>query len=308
MICMIKFYYQGSDNALKQTNTLKPNCWIHVENALHEDLKSLSEMTGIEYDILQDSLDKYEIPRIEQKNDVLVLFVRHPYSEEQGLKTATLEILVTPQYFITISPYKCLLIDTILSSNINFGLNETSKCLLHLLSTITHEFTLQMKKVRSQVIEQEKEMIAVDQNSFISLTKNEEKLNQYLAALVPLRGVLEALYTKKHGVFYGEDTELLHDLLIGIKQSEDLCQINVKSIRSLRDGYQILFTNDLNKTIKILTAITIIFTIPTTIASFYGMNIPIPFEHHRHAFTFVVIISLVFCGISLWIFRRKNWL
>ena len=96
--------------------------------------------------------------------------------------------------------------------------------------------------------------------------------------------------------------------MIGIKQSEDICMVSVKSIRSLREAYQILFTNDVNKTIKILTAITIIFTIPTIIASIYGMNINLPLQHSPWAFLIIMNITLVLSLACVYLFVRKKWL
>ena len=148
----------------------------------------------------------------------------------------------------------------------------------------------------------------VDNNAIVMLTKNEEKLNQYLSSLVPMKILLESITSGRHVNLYEKDQDLLEDLLIAIRQSEDLCRVNVKSIRSLRDSYQILFTNDMNKTIKLLTAITIIFTIPTIVASLYGMNVRLPLASETHAFWVILILTFLFCVFSVWVFVRKKWL
>jgi Mg2+ and Co2+ transporters len=71
---------------------------------------------------------------------------------------------------------------------------------------------------------------------------------------------------------------------------------------------EMLAENNLNITIKFLTSITIIITIPGTIAGFFGMNVKIPFQEHPNGFIFVMIMSLVLSIAAILVFVRKKWL
>ncbi|MBM3199207.1 MAG: hypothetical protein FJZ58_08180, partial [Chlamydiae bacterium] len=104
------------------------------------------------------------------------------------------------------------------------------------------------------------------------------------------------------------DQDLLENLLNASIQSEDLCSTNLRSIRSLRDSYQIIFTNQLNKTIRLLTALTIILSFPTMIASLYGMNVQLPISHSPYAFLFILFFILIAALTTYYIFQRKRWL
>jgi magnesium transporter len=177
-----------------------------------------------------------------------------------------------------------------------------------MLLKITQEFNIHIRRVRNNVLRQEKEIISVDSEDITALTKNEEILNQYISALLPLRNVLEAITSGKYTNLYEKDHELLDDLLNAVRQSEDLCSISLKGIRSLRDSYQIIFTNNLHKTIKLLTALTILFNIPTMIASLYGMNVQLPFSQHPWAFFYIMGATLMLVTLAVLYFQRKRWL
>ena len=306
---MIEIYFKSiRDPEFNQITDYRVGSWIHVDKANMKDINELSKITGIELSDLRDSLDKHETPRIEQKDENIIIFIRHPEDEEPGLHTATMAIILTKSFIITISPHESKLVDSVVSSQLNLATTQKSKLMLYFLLQITQDFTLRIKKVRYVVTEQEMKMKNIDNASIVMLTKNEEKLNQYLASLVPMRFLLENITSGRFVALYEKDQDILEDLLIAVRQSEDLCRINIKSIRSLRDAYQILFTNDVNKTIKLLTAITIIFTIPTIIASLYGMNVDLPLAKQTHAFYLILIITVVLCIASIWIFIRKKWL
>ena len=133
-------------------------------------------------------------------------------------------------------------------------------------------------------------------------------LNQYLSSLVPIRSVLKSITSGSYTFLYEKDHNFLEDLLNASIQSEDLCSVNLRSIRSLRDSYQIIFTNQLNKTIKLLTALTIILSIPTMIASLYGMNVGLPIADRSNAFSIILIFIFILSVCSIIIFQRKKWL
>ncbi|MBX9744844.1 MAG: hypothetical protein K2X08_06520, partial [Chlamydiales bacterium] len=140
------------------------------------------------------------------------------------------------------------------------------------------------------------------------LMQNEEVLNQYLTSIVPMRNLLETMAAGRYVNLHEQDIDLVDDLMIALKQSEDVCRVNIKSIRSLRDSYQIMFTNNVNRTIKLLTALTVIVTIPTIIASIYGMNVSLPFQHAPYAFLMILVITVLGTATAIYLFLRKRWL
>ena len=297
------------DDSFHEIDELQDGCWIHIDEATPSDLNELAKLTENEYTDLHDCLDKHELPRVERLNDKNVLiFTRHPTNQEAGLYTTTLGILLTPKYFVTICPQKSHLVKNLLSQKTRLVSTQKSKFLLFILLKITQEFTLQIKKIRANVLMKEKEMTRVESEDITALTINEENLSQYLSSLVPLRNVLEAITSGRYTLLYEKDQDLLEDLLNASIQSEDLCTINLRSIRGLRDSFQIIFTNQLNKTIKLLTSLTIILSIPTMVASLYGMNVALPFEKSTFAFAGIMIFTVLCSFVALILFQRKKWL
>ncbi len=306
---MLQIYFKTArDEEFQILQELREGCWIHVDEGTPEDIAAIAQLLSLDYTDLQDALDKYEVPRIERVQNNVLIFTRHPTEQEMGLYTSTLTIILTPHYTITISPQHSLLVRNFLLQKSKLSTIQKSKLLIALLMRITQEFTAHIRRVRNNVLRQEKEMISVESEDITALTKNEEVLNQYHSALIPLRNVLEAITSGRYTSLYEKDQDLLLDLLNAVKQSEDLCSISVKSIRSLRDSYQIIFTNNVSKTIKLLTALTILFSIPTMIASLYGMNVQIPFTAFKDSFFYIIGFISVILILAIMLFHRKRWL
>lgn len=306
---MITIYDKGeNDDEFIEIPEPKEGCWIHVEDATTNDINQISKLIDLEYTDMYDSLDRYEIPRVEKVDETVLIFTRHPMEPEAGLYTTTFTIILTKDYFVTICPQKSQIVENFISQKPKLSPSNKSKFIIYILLKITQEYTLQIKKIRTSVLKQEKKMSYVDSRDITNLTHTEEILNQYLSSLVPMRSVLESITSGRYTLLYEKDQDLLEDLLNASIQSEDLCSINLRSIRSLRDSYQIIFTNQLNKTIKLLTALTIILSIPTMIASLYGMNVSLPGEGAKYAFSVIVILIVGLSILSLILFQRKKWL
>jgi magnesium transporter len=283
-------------------------CWIHVDEATTNDVNQISHLTGIDYSDIYDCLDKYEVPRIEKSNEDVLIFTRHPHMTETGLYTTTLTIILNQKYFITICPHKSTIIESFVMQKPKLLTTQQSQFLIFILLKITQEFTIQIRKIRTRVLKREKDVTKVDSDDITALTLSEENLNQYLSTLAPLRAVLEAITSGKYTSLDEKDQDLLEDLLNASIQSEDLCSVVMRSIRSLRDSYQIIFTNQLNKTIKLLTALTIILSLPTMVASLYGMNVKLPVANSGLAFIYILIFIVAISYGCLMIFKKKKWL
>jgi magnesium transporter len=307
---MIEIYFKDiKKEKLEKIKDVKDGCWINIENAKEEDLEYVAKLTGLDMPDLDDVLDPYELPRIEREGENIIIFVRDAQEEnKEDIYTSLLTLIVTPRYFFTISPSKNKIINSMIDKGISSSTTQRSKMLISILLLISKNFTKQIKKIRTSVFYQKKKIDDVESLDIVELIKNEEIVNQYISVLFPMRNVFEAIGSGGYVHLYSYDTDLLEDMIISIKQSADICSVNEKSIRSLRESYQAIFTNRLNKTIRFLTSFTIILTIPTIIASIYGMNIGLPFQESPLAFLFVLISIFLISSVFFIIFYVNKWL
>ena len=77
----------------------------------------------------------------------------------------------------------------------------------------------------------------------------------------------------------------------------------------MTDTYATIISNNLNDIMKFLASITIVFSIPTMIASFLGMNVSLgSFANNDYSFILIIVISFIIAGIIAWILKKKDML
>ena len=127
------------DSDFKRITDFRLGSWIYAKEANLEDLSKIAEATKIDLSDIRDSLDKFELPRIEHIDDNILFFVRHPGNHEIGLYTETLTMILTNQYVIAISPHRCEIIENLIASHTALGTNQRPKLILHILLKITQD-------------------------------------------------------------------------------------------------------------------------------------------------------------------------
>jgi magnesium transporter len=78
------------------------------------------------------------------------------------------------------------------------------------------------------------------------------------------------------------------------------------SISNIRDAYTAIASNNLNRTIEVLTVVTVALALPNLFFGMFGMNVPIPFHDRPWAFFMVLGLSLSSIAVLALIGRHKR--
>ena len=105
---------------------------------------------------------------------------------------------------------------------------------------------------------------------------------------------------------FPEDTDLLEDVIIENKQAIEMCAIYRDIMSGTMDAFASIISNNLNITMKVLTSLTMVLSVPTIIFSLWGMNVPVPFEQASFGFWIVLLIAVVCMVVSFAFMYRKK--
>lgn len=254
---------------------------------------------------MEDALDPYEVPRAEKEDSLFYVVTRVPLpsSTNSPLETTPLTFVFGEDFVMTLSPES----QDSFRKKIKKQAFTTQKANLffQIMSIVNkmynHEVTLINRDLRRQTINPEKISVK-DLRSFVMY---ERALNDYLDALIPTNNVLENILSGKELRLYEEDRELIEDLSLSQEQLIGRSKTLLRTIQNVRDAYTAIGSAKLNETMKLLTVITIVLTVPTMIAGLFGMNVPVPGGNNQFMFLYIVLGSLVVSGL-LYLFLNER--
>ncbi len=79
-------------------------------------------------------------------------------------------------------------------------------------------------------------------------------------------------------------------------------------VTQVREAYQAQLDYEQNQLMKAFTVLTAIFLPLSLIAGWYGMNFSMPEYQWALGYPFVILLSVVVCGVCFLVFRYKKWL
>ena len=78
-------------------------------------------------------------------------------------------------------------------------------------------------------------------------------------------------------------------------------------VTQVREAYQAQIDIEQNQIMKIFTVLTAVFFPLTLIVGWYGMNFHMPEYNWAFGYGYVILLSVVVCGVCCFIFKKKKW-
>lgn len=279
---MIKYFYKSvRSERMRELDGYKPGSWIYVEAPSQEEITQLVKKFDLAEGHLQDALDEDEMPRLEKEGEQSYIFVRFAYKTVDGeLLTAPLLFIFGDDVVITVSQIRLPALDAFMSGKIVFATTQRAKLILLILQQIVEHYdgfisrtSKQIKLIRARLRGHE-----ISNQDFIDFVTIEDELNEFQSSLMPTNATLRRLLLGRYVPLFAEDQDIVEDLLLNNEQSIEACNSNMQSIIHIREAYTSISSNNLNRTIKVLTVATVIIALPNLFYSMYGMNIPLPLQ------------------------------
>ncbi len=301
--------YKNNEQGLVTLSEPVNGCWINVINPTQDEINWLVEQS-IPLDYLTYSLDLDERPRTERENGDLLVILRIPYYQGQS---ADIPYTTVPmgiiRFIVTVCRCENNLLAEFTSGRVR-GLStaKRNRLLLRLLLYTADKYLVYLREINKTVDVLEDQLQQSTRNKeVLELVKYQKSLTYFTTALKANELMLERLNRSQIFKTYPEDDDLLEDVIIENQQAIEMTNISTNILSGMMDAFASIISNNLNGVMKFLAAITIVLSMPTMIASFYGMNVQLPLQDHPVAFLVIVIVSTVVSLGIAYIFARRDW-
>jgi magnesium transporter len=299
---------------LKRLEEFEPGSWIDLVSPTEEELERVSRELSIPLDLLVGPLDEEEKSRIDAEDGLTHVIVDIPVlvreDDQLGYETIPLGMLIHPEYFVT----TCLRPNPILGvfergTARGFATFWKTRFLLQILQRVSAFYLRYLGRIDRETDKVERELRASMKNAEIfDLLSLQKSLVYFTTSLRSNESVLQKLSRTKTIKMYEEDEDLLDDVLVENKQASEMAKIYTDILTGMMGAFTSVISNNLNRVMKLLTSLTILLSIPTIVASYFGMNVAVPFQHYAFAFPLTIAIALVISGTLAVVFWRKRYL
>jgi magnesium transporter len=311
--------YAKVEGRLKELESPAPGCWINISPPFsQEELEEVTQRFDLPLDFLTDSLDIDERSRYEydEDTDTRLILVNTPVLNQMDEEndaiytTVPIGIILAADYIITVTSTENPVLKRFLDEKIkNFNPASVRLFILQILEHNVYRFLTCLKKLdlKRNLIEQE--LYHASRNRELKQLLSIEKSLVYFLNSLSANDLLKMKMKRTDFLRIHKDedlADLFEDIIIDNGQALEMANVYSNILSGTMDTYASIISNNMNVTIHRLTLVTIFLAVPTLIASFYGMNVTLPFAQSDYAVYFIVILSIVVSILMGWYFQRKR--
>ena len=277
--------------------------WININSDLISEYSSIYDTYEIDSEMLEYALDEHERAHIEydrRKETLIVIYnvIKQSLNSNQ-YETIPMTFIVRRNQIITITNHHNEYIVQAMKEELEERPDMSLfTFLFSSLFMITEYYFPKIEKLKKEqgLLSQMLRQKTTKKNLF-ALSDLEIGSVYLVSATKQNAIVLEQLKTQSvFKVLDDVEKEELEDSLIEAKQLVEMTSINLQILQQLSGTYNNVLNNNLNDTMKLLTVISILLTVPDIVTGFFGMNVQIPFTEHSHGWG--IVLGII---IAIWI-------
>ena len=315
---MYKMYSTNIEtNITEETSKFQKGNWINMVSPSEQEIQEVCKNIDIQDSFIKYALDAEEKARIDIEDDdnTLLFIIDTPITElEAGTKIYSTTpigiIFVRDDYMITVTLDSNPMLEDFITKKFKDIITYKKSRTLFQLFYFNSEMFLNMLKKLNKETEIAENVLknSMKNKELLKLLSLEKGLVYFTTSLKSNEVVMEKTMRGNLIKLYDEDEHILDDAIIENKQAIEMAKIYRDILAGTMDAYASIISNNLNRVMKYLTSITIILAIPTMIASYWGMNVALPFENSPIGFVLIVFFSIL-VGIiaTLWL-KKKGML
>lgn len=311
---MLNIYLTNENGKIEETTEITKGCWINLVSPTEQEINDVANKVQIPLDFIKDPLDEEERSRIEKDDGNVLIIVNTPLMsrDEKGIAiydTIPLGMIIANDCFITVCLKDNPIFHMFVQNKVKqFFTYKKTRFSLQILYFIATSFLKNLKLITKKTDEIEKELHQSMKNKELFTLLNLEKSLVYITTSLKSNNiVMQKMLKSNYLKMFEDDKELLEDVIVENQQAIEMAETHSSILSGMMDAFASVISNNLNIVMKFLTSFTIILALPTMVASFYGMNVPIPFQDYRYAFFIAIIISVVLASTTAFIFWKKRF-
>jgi magnesium transporter len=303
---------KNNELGMTQLEEITSGCWINVIDPTPQEIAHLAGL-GIPQDYLTYPLDVDERARTERENGSLLIVLRIPYFHGHHVdvpySTLPMGIIITDKFLVTICKHENEILQEFAAGRVkSLSVSKRYRFVLRLFLATAHKFLHYLREINKLVDQLEDQLqLSMRNKEVMGLLKYQKSLTYFTTALKSNELMMERL--QRSGLFktYPDDEDLLEDVITENQQAIEMTNIASNILSSMMDAFASIISNNLNGVMKFLASVTIVLSIPTMVASFYGMNVGLPFEANPLAFLIILgIVAAIAIPVVL-IFKKLDW-
>lgn len=309
----MKKIYQIQKDHVDLATKIPKKFWIDLVDPTEEEIQSVCQDLLIKKNDLLKALDKSEIPHIEFRDNFSLFIYSIPYminnAGHKKYRSYPLGVFFFQEGILTVSLMEHPIKEKIQNSLITGAdFQKPDIFSIYLIGTSVEYYITYLNEIQEDILQREKRMLKSPSNKDIeTMLAFQKSLLYFTTSLQGNQVLIEKI--EMYDKIGPEELDTIKEVKIELHQALEMARTYREILENTISTYSSIISNNLNGTMKFLTSVTLIISIPTMISSFLGMNVFLgDFGTNPFSFLLVVLCCITITLILVLILKKKNLL
>ncbi len=272
----------------------------------------LCSNSALPAEFVRHSLDPDERTRFHATDSAMLLVLRVPTKiVDSGLPfaTAPLGLIMANGSCFVVSAVESSVLSDLRALAPDVSSWPRPLLILHTLRLTADSYLRDLATINRAVDALEERLRGALENAVVlEILKYQKSLVYFTTALQSLEQLTERLQADNVCGPAQDAGQKMEDVLIEIRQAREVATVSRDILSEMMDAFASIISNNLNIVMKFMAAAAVILSLPVVVASFYGMNVRLPFANHPNAFWLLLAVSSLMAAAVGALLARRRWL
>lgn len=289
--------------------------WVDVFNCDDLELNYIGKIFDFHPLAIEDCLQLSPRAKVDNYDDYF-FFVFHAlhYDEdsEDELTTSELDVFLGQNYIVTIHKRPLAAVGRVVKQCLQHNrlMDRGPDYLLYsIVDVIVDDYFPIIDRIGERIDELEDELYTDPAREITDEILAIKRTTLLLRKVVlPQRRIFARVGGRYSFTVRDDNKPFYMDLADHLERIIDATDTHRDLVNSALDSFFTVLSGRTNEVIRILTIISTIMMPLTFITGLFGMNVPIPFQHHIGSFWAIVLVFFVVSAGMLLFFKKKLWI
>ncbi len=283
--------------------------WAIAVDPTPEEIEGLRADHGLPVELTHHALDVDELPRTDSSGDAVLIVLRAPVfraDADPPHTTAPLGLVLSPGRVVLVARAGNDVVEALRARLRSEREPEPRhRLILHALQLTAEAYLAHVRRINAAVDRLEERLArALENREVLELLKCQKGFVYFGTALRATEVLVDRLRRTPLLAIPEEDHDLLDDVMVEVRQAIDMTTTSGNILGEMMDAFASIISNNLNVVMKFLAGVTVVLTLPATVAAFFGMNVRLPGLAFEAIVGATILVSI---GVAV-LFRRMRWL
>jgi magnesium transporter len=288
--------------------------WLGLHEPDETLLWKIQQEFGLHELAIEDAQHAHQRPKIEIYDDVLFVVLHTAQFVGGKVQFGETHIFMGKRFLITVrhgaslsyagARARCEQTPDLLALGPSFGLYAVIDSIVDNFFPIVESFQASLRELEEEIFRDE-----FDRETIKSLYRLKRELVNFRLAVAPLQDILNQLVRFHQGLVHDEVRVYYRDVFDhAVRMNETINTLGEMLTAALQLNLSLVSLGQ-NDVVKRLAGWAGLLTVPTLIASIYGMNFDnMPELHWRYGYWMVLGVTVLICSLLYWRLKKANYL